>query len=336
MNLPDNHPLMQPQAPLVLAPMADLTHSGLRTIIHRFGGCGLFFTEMISAASLISGGIYESWYTCGDPQQSYTVAQLLGNKAEILLEGAKFLVRQGFSHIDLNFGCSAPEILQRQQGAALLREKESMYSIVGRLREGLPESVHLSAKIRLGDQEDTDEILKMVQKLESQGLSFLTVHPKLIRDKASRKARWDMMGQLRDALKIPLIGNGGIEDIESFRYREKASRAGGYMIGRAAVQKPWIFREIQDKRNGNPTVLKQVDIKETALEFFHLLRSYQPEDFYVSRARRFSLYFHKNLKFGYKFHFSKIQQAEKLEEIEQHYREYFLKHPDERIKKISR
>lgn len=326
---------MQTQAPLVLAPMADLTHSGLRTIIHRFGGCGLFFTEMISAASLISGGIYESWYTCGDPEQENTVAQLLGNKPDIMLKGAEFLVREGFSHIDLNFGCSAPEILQREQGAALLRQKESMYSIVRTIREGLPDTVYLSAKIRIGDKDDSSEVIEMVQTLEALGLSFLTVHPKLIREKASRKARWDIMPRIREALQIPLIGNGGIEDMDTFRFREKISRAGGYMIGRAAVQKPWIFREIQDIRTDSKNTLKQVDLEETALDFFRLLRKYQPEDFYLTRARRFSLYFHKNLKFGYKFHFSSIQQAETLEEIENYYREYFKKHEDERIKKIS-
>lgn len=198
MNLPDDHPLMQKNAPLILAPMADLTHSGLRTIIHRFGACSLFFTEMISAASLISGGIYESWYICGDPDRNKTVAQLLGNQPEILLKAAEYLIKEGYRQIDINFGCCAPDILRKNQGAALLRDKESMYRIVRTLRQALPQSVHLSAKIRLGDKEDKKELFRMAGRLEESGLSFLTLHPKTIGQKASRKARWDIIEELQE------------------------------------------------------------------------------------------------------------------------------------------
>lgn len=131
------------------------------------------------------------------------------------------------------------------------------------------------------------------------------------------------------------MGNGGIEDYESFLFRQKISNASGYMIGRAAVQKPWIFREIQDRRTESAHPLLEVNLEETAMDFFQLLPEYQPQDFLLTRARRFSLYYHKNLKFGYKFHFSRIQNAESLEEIMDYYRDYFKIHPHERVKTIS-
>jgi tRNA-dihydrouridine synthase B len=328
MKLPPSHPLRSKKHPLVLAPMADLTHAALRVLINRFGHCDFYFTEMISAGALCSGGKYEPYYMIHHPCPERTAAQLVGNDPVRMTEASRILIEQGFTHIDINMGCCAPDILRRQQGAALLKDLPGLFFLVEYMRERLPEGVYLSAKIRLGEQKDPDQLLYLAKGLEERGISFLTLHPKTIKEKAARPAHWEMIKPLKLKLDIPLIANGGIQNAEQCIEKEKASDADAVMIGRTAVQKPWIFKEISLTRTGEPPSFR-ISLEETASHFFSLLKEYQPEDFWFSRAKRFSLYYHKNLKYGYSLHHSCIQNAETLKQIEDEYKKYFLRNPEE-------
>jgi len=333
MKLPDTHPLIAKKHPLILAPMADITHAGFRTIIEEMGGCDLLFTEMISAGSLVSGGKYEPWYIEPAPAVEKTVAQLVGNQKQRLVEAAEILIEKGFRHIDLNMGCSAPDIIKRQQGGALLKDLSNTLETVEYMRNRLPENCYLSAKIRLGEKEDLPFLINLCQGLEERGLSFITLHPKTTKEKAARQARWYLIPEVMKHLEIPLIGNGGIQRAEQSIRMEESTGVKGIMIGRAAVQKPWIFREISALHNKKHN-MAPLDLSLLARNFFRLTKEYQPRDFWFTRARRFSLYFHKNLRFGYRLHYRNIHNSRSLEDIESAYNRYFEDHPEEKNKMI--
>lgn len=316
---------------LFLAPMAELTHGGFRRLIDQQGGCDYFFGEMISAAGLCNQGANERYYLDPAPDYGRSIAQLLGHRSDLLIRSAAMLVDKGFKHLDLNMGCSAPDMLKKGDGAALLRQPELLYGLVANIRESLPPHITLSGKIRLGDKMDIPFLRDLGQSLEAAGLDFLTLHPKTIRQKPSRPPFWDMLPQLSESVRIPVIGNGGITSVESWSRARERTGIQHWMIGRAAVEKPWIFRQLK----GGQEKTEKVNLRQILMDFFQLLEEHQPEEFHFSRAKRFSLYFHRNLTFGYQLHYGLAQKTKNAQKIKKAYLEYFQRNPQEGLKNFK-
>ncbi|GAB6089708.1 tRNA dihydrouridine synthase [Spirochaeta dissipatitropha] len=319
--------------PLQLAPMATLSHRALRELIESFGGCDEYFTEMISARGLLSGGHLEQYYIDPGPRPEKLVYQLMGPDAESIASAAAFLDSRDCLGIDINMGCSAPHITRLGGGVSWMAENAAAVEMVQRVREEVKKH-RLSVKIRLGFDEDPDRLLELGRKLESAGVEMIILHPRTAKQKFKRSARWSFVELLNNELSIPVTGNGDVSDA-----RTLVSRAGGpwsgVMVGRAAVQQPWIFIQAENAlASDSPSSVLEIDREETGQRFLDLLKQYQPHEFWKSRAHRFFEYYSANFTWGHAMR-TAIQNETDIHAIGTIFREYFRKHPDERIQKYT-
>jgi len=314
---------------LVMAPMAELTHAAFRRLTAEFGGCDLYYTEMLSAGALLSASPYESSYTDLSPFPEQTVVQLVGARPEQFAAAARKLRDLPFAGLDVNMGCSVGTIRKRGWGVELMKEPEKAVEIMAELRAVIPDRT-LSAKLRLGETEDPEKLLSFCRRLEEAGADYLTLNPRIRKDGPNRPGRWDYVRLLRQELKVPVVGNGDITDWPSFIRRRELSGAGGFMIGRGGIVRPWLFAFLRG-RMADPAFTLTVDLEQTAARFFRLLREHLPADFQAHRARRFFFYFLQNLKFGHQVRFD-IQNAATLTEMEKLVEGYFQRNPEERFR----
>lgn len=318
---------------LILAPLAELTHGGFRSLVDRYGGCDLFFTEMISASAHLQGGILEQWYVDTAPDPGRLVFQVVGNDAEKITEAAISLSRFKPAGIDINMGCSAPEIFRQGGGCAWMNKPEEAVRMVARIRERLSGDVSLSVKIRLGEEEDPNTLVLFCRELEKAGADFITLHPKTRREKHLRVPRWEHVSFIRQALTIPVVGNGHINDYPTAQKRFEESGCHGLMIGRGAVTEPWIFKRLALDFSGrhDPFVVDRLAAVE---DFVALLQTHQPPEFHRTRAIRFSAWYHAPLFWGHRLHTVQVSALKDPEELTELYRAYFNRYPEERFKTV--
>ncbi|MDR2516873.1 MAG: tRNA-dihydrouridine synthase family protein [Spirochaetaceae bacterium] len=277
--------------PLLLAPMAEISHRPLRELIESFGGCDGYFTEMISAAGLLGGGPFEKWYLDGGPAPERVVYQLMGGDTEQIVRAAALLDALPSAGIDLNMGCSAPAITRSGAGVRWMASLDRAGEMVSRVRAVTRR--HLSVKLRAGLTDDFDYLAAFCRRLEDAGVERITLHPRTAGEKFRRRARWEYVGRLRAALSIPVAGNGDIATAAELAEKADGSRCDAVMTGRAAVKMPWIFAGAK-----RLPAAYSVNIEETGLRFLDLLERYQPPEFHRSRARRFFGWFCDNLVWG--------------------------------------
>ena len=335
--------------PLMLAPMAELSHRPLRELIHGFSSYSitaatgqvqapkttvLYFTEMISAAGLLAGGSFEKWYLDNGPCPGQLVYQLMGDDTEKLVKAAILLDRQECCGIDINMGCSAPAITRTGAGVRWMEDAEKAARLIGALRKVTKKQ--LSAKIRLGPRhinahdsrsvitatsegpQVTEFLVIFCRGLEEAGLDLITLHPRLAAEKFKRKARWEYVEALRKELHIPVAGNGDIDSIEALACK---AAEGPVMAGRLLVRQPWAFAAVMGS-NGIQASAITAKIEETGLRFLELLAQYQPPEFHLSRARRFFKYYCDNVQWSEHLR-NKINREESLAGIERVWRGYF-------------
>ncbi len=308
--------------------MATLTHAGLRVLIDEFGGCDLFFSEMISAEAMIGGTRYEPYYTVAAPDPGKLIFQLVGYSEERIVEAATRLVQTEAAGVDLNMGCSAPHIVRKGGGIAWMADTDTAVALVERTRNAIGDR-SLSVKLRLGASDDPGRLVSFCRALESAGADFITLHPKTRREAAARMARWSFVRLLRDELTIPVIGNGGITGEQTLRARLREAGSGGVMIGRAAARAPWIFAYLKRRISGDRSEYR-VDLATVAERFFRLLDQHQPADFLPTRAARFVSYFASNLAFGHALG-ARLGASRSYDQIRGELFAYFDDHPEAKV-----
>ena len=301
--------------PLYLAPMAELSHRALRELIETFGGCDLYYSEMISAGALTAGGPYEKFYLDNNPVPERFVYQLCGSSIAEITAAAALLEGYDALGIDINMGCSAPAIIRQGAGSAWLGDRAMAAALIRSVRRQTKK--RLSVKLRIGINDDFENLVRFCLALEAEGLDFITLHPRTTKEKFKRKARWNYVGSLNAALHIPVAGNGDIDSAEQCAvYAQRADYA-AIMLGRLAVRQPWIFAKVTQRSS-----FVQPDFIESALLFLDLLEQHQPPEFIAGRARRFFLYYCKNFTWGtYLYNqFCHAQSAKDFRSVLQNFR----------------
>jgi tRNA-dihydrouridine synthase B len=317
--------------PYILAPMATLSHRAFRELLEDFGGCDLCFSEMIAAGTFLSGGRFEAYYEDPLPRPDRLVYQLVGGDAEQLAAAAAILDERGTAGIDVNMGCSAPDIMRAGAGVRWMADEEGARAMIGRVREAV--KGRLSVKLRLGYDDDFDRLVRFCTMLQDEGVEALTLHPRTAAQKLKRKARWDCIGNLRTALRIPVAGNGDIESPAELVARASGP-CDGAMVGRAAVRAPWIFATARSLEAGRDVSAQEIDLEELALRFLDLLSLHQPPEFWETRARRFFLYYCDNLKWAHHVRTLLGRQTE-LGAMAAVLRKHFKENPEERRAKTG-
>lgn len=328
---------------LILAPMATLTHAALRSTIAQFGGCDEYYTEMIQAGTLLTGGPFEKYYLFTAPEPEKIVWQITGGKIPAMVEAAKMLSQMDGIGVDINMGCCAPDIVRAGAGIAWMlkerQETEELVEQVGAVVRGAGK--RFSVKLRLGDEDFTTEgFFSFIDILAQRGVQQVALHPRTKKEKYRRPPRLHYVGQLVKYIEekgyaIQVVLNGGVSDGASAKKaQEQGSGISGIMIGRAAAQKPWVFKQIADYRATGQQVSSgafTVDLLETARNFIEQLQHFQPQEFYKTRLQRFFAFYSDNVQFAHHLR-TRLLNHPTPEGCLQQLEEYFAAAPHERFK----
>ena len=322
---------------LIAGPMATLSHEAFRRLVEKFGGPDEYYTEMINAPTLLQKGPFEKYYLMNGPVPQKIVWQLTSKEAASMAAAVEVLAPLGGIGIDINMGCSAPEIVHSGAGIAwMLKPQEETLSMVKGVKRAMEKTApayRLSAKIRLGaDNFSEEKFYDFCKGLCDSGVQRIVLHPRAQREKLSRPPRRFYAQRLAALLKprgVEVIYNGNVKDAASARAALlDCPDCKGLMISRAAVQKPWIFAQLRGDFCGG------VDLMQTGLDYIALLQEFQPPEFFKSRMQRFFSYYCDNFTFG---HYIKMKMlnAATPQAAEETFRSYFDEQPSDRFKDLQ-
>jgi len=239
-------------APVLSAPVAGFTDRLYRDVIREFGGCGLIYTEMVSAGGWIQGRISPSRLDGVADEPRPLGVQLWDREPDMLREAARRLSDYHVSVIDLNFGCPKRRIMGKHgAGATLLRDPRTVGKLVAATVAGAG-SIPVTAKIRLGPARDQQTATDVARSAEANGAVAITVHGRTAADGYGQECDLDGIARVVQAVSIPVIANGDISSAASALHTLQRTGAAGVMVARTALTRPWVFREITAALRGTP------------------------------------------------------------------------------------
>jgi tRNA-dihydrouridine synthase B len=228
----------------VLAPMAGVTDTVFRRFIRNLGGCGLIMTEFTSADGVLrakdkKAKRYLHFYEDEHPIS----AQLFGSDPKVMADAARIVEDLGFDLVDLNLGCPAKKVVKCNGGSGLLRDLPRIGEIFESVRAAV--KIPFTVKFRAGWNDDEIVCVELARMAEDCGLCAVALHARTREQGYSGNARWEWIAAVKDAVKIPVIGNGDIRTPEDACAMVAATGCDAVMIGRTAPANPWIFRQIE-------------------------------------------------------------------------------------------
>src|SRR5213594_1962693 len=227
----------------VLAPMAGVTDTVFRRFIRNLGGCGLIMTEFTSADGVLrakdkKAKRYLHFYEDEHPIS----AQLFGSDPQVIADAARVVEDLGFDLVDLNLGCPAKKVVKCNGGSGLLRDLPVIRRIFETVRAAV--SIPFTVKFRAGWNDEEIICVELAKMAENCGLCAVALHARTREQGYSGQARWDWIAAVKNAVKIPVIGNGDVRTPEDACAMVAQTGCDAVMIGRTAPSNPWIFRQI--------------------------------------------------------------------------------------------
>ena len=322
--------------PFFLAPMVGLSHVALRETLRHYtpeGAQSLVFTEMLSSRRLSAERVGDRPETKYAPEEKNLVPQLLANEERFIEIALGKLETMQPAAVDINMGCPVNKALKHNWGVALMGDPKYAEEVV---RATVRHSQRpVSVKLRTGLEDDPEYLIDFSRMLEAAGASWLTIHPRIASQQRRGFARWDYLGRVRDAVKIPVIGNGDVQTAEDALNLLRRTGCDGVMIGRAAVARPWILWQIGEKTGFAPPPgfegESPADAYREGKEYPRAFRKFRdvsktffaPED--AKRRSRFFVHWGGRwLAFGHEF-WRRVNAAPDLEAMEKISDEFFAK-----------
>lgn len=226
--------------PFVMAPLAGITDLPMRRLAKE-QGAAMVFSEMISAKGLWYKDKNTERLLATEPEEQPLMYQLFGSEPDIMAEAARQLKDRGNAGIDINMGCPVPKVVKNGEGSALLKTPDLLYEIVKAVVDNAGKPV--TGKIRIGWDDDSINAVEIAKAIEAAGAAAVSVHGRTRMQYYSGNADWDMIRQVKEAVNIPVFGNGDVFTGEDALRLMDETGCDGVMIARGALGNPWIFRD---------------------------------------------------------------------------------------------
>jgi nifR3 family TIM-barrel protein len=285
-----------PRYPLILAPMEDVTDPPFRLLCKRFGA-DLMFSEFVSSDALVRDVKKTLKKMEIHPAEHPYGIQLYGKVVESVVESVKIAEQYLPDLIDLNFGCPVKKVAMKGAGAGLLRDVPLMLKITAEAVKAT--KLPVTVKTRLGWDDQTKIIVDLSERLQDAGIAALTIHGRTRAQMYQGEADWTLIGEVKNnpRITIPVIGNGDIDSPQKAKQAYDRYGVDGIMIGRAAIGRPWIFRETRHYLDTGEILPPVMVPEQTSLLREHLGMAGQTceEGMAVRSMRKFFAVYYKGL-----------------------------------------
>lgn len=282
---------------VILAPMAGVTDKAFRLITKPFGPA-LMYTEMVSGKGLLYKNRKTEVLLEVLTEEKPTAAQIFGHEPDVMAAIAENALKYGAEMIDINMGCPAPKIVNNGDGSALMKTPELAGEIIKSVKKAV--DCPVSVKFRTGWDESRINAVEFAKIAEDSGADALTVHGRTREQFYSGKANLDIIKQVKEAVSVPVIGNGDIHNGISAAHMLSYTGCDGIMVGRAAQGNPWIFSEIISYlRDGTIIIPPTLEERsETAIRHLKLLTEFKGEHRGVLEGRKHTAWYFKGFEGG--------------------------------------
>lgn len=306
---------------VVLAPMAGICNSAFRLTVKEFGA-GLVYAEMISDKGIVQKNEKTLSMLYIDERENPLSLQIFGGEKETLVEAAKYVDQHTSADIiDINMGCPVNKIIKCEAGARMLLDPNKIYEMVAAVVDNVKKPV--SVKMRTGWDEEHLYMVENAQAIERAGGSAVAVHGRTRVQMYEGHANWDLIRQVKEAVNIPVIGNGDVNTPQDAKRMLDETGVDAVMIGRAALGDPWmIYRTVEYLESGllkpEPTVQEKMDI---CLLHFERLMALKGENIAVREMRKHASWYLKGIR-GNGTARNKINQTESAQELRDYLRNF--------------
>lgn len=306
---------------VVLAPMAGVTDLPFR-LLCKEQGAGLICMEMISANAIHFNSKKTDELMEIRAEEMPVSLQLFGSNPVVMAESAKRIEDRPFSILDVNMGCPVPKVVNNNEGSALMKNPKLAGEIVNSLVKAINKPV--TVKIRKGFDDESINAVEIAKIAEANGAAAVAVHARTREQFYSGKADWDIIKRVKDAVKIPVIGNGDVTDCFSAKRMLDETGCDGIMIGRACRGNPWIFREVTHYLKTGEILARPTmdEVRDTILRHAKLQFECKGEYIAVREMRKHISWYTAGLPHSARLR-GRINGIENMEELEACVRECF-------------
>ncbi|SCA55165.1 putative tRNA-dihydrouridine synthase [Candidatus Terasakiella magnetica] len=317
------------ESPVVLAPMSGVTDMPFRKLVKQFGA-GLVVSEMIASQEMLRASTKTQKMATPCEDESPIAVQLAGTDPEIMAQAAIMNEARGADIIDINMGCPVKKIVKSFAGSALMRNEK----LAGEIMQAVKAAVNIpvTVKMRLGWDEESLNGATLAKMAEDIGLSAITIHGRTRNQMYGGHANWEAIAPIKQAVNIPVIGNGDLNTLEDVDKMIEQSGVDGVMVGRGAYGRPWFLRQVMDylktgEQTEPPSLAEQCEI---VLEHYQAMLEHYGEHVGVRHARKHIGWYCKGLNGATNFR-NEIMKMASPDEVKTHIRDFYTANIERKV-----